>query len=140
MGSISLAILMEFSWAEQFHESFYRKAVCIAQVLFQCRDPLFVISSLPHRTSNDVTTLNLCFFLSNKNMNLYDIAMYLAKVFHFSNFFCTTDDYWKIGKKHFELISRNSLEKGLTELTGNAPPLVDPLFLPAPFTTIWSLG
>lgn len=72
-----------------------------------------------HRTSSGLTTIHFSFFsLSNKTLNLYEVSMYSAKVFHFS----TTDDYWKIRKKilwsNFQEIS----EKGANLAHAPLPP------------------
>lgn len=88
-----------------------------------------------HRTSSGLTTIHFSFFsLSNKTLNLYEVSMYSAKVFHFS----TIDDYWKIGKKYFEVISRKSLKRGLTWLMPLCPLIL--LLLSAPFMTTWLSG
>lgn len=92
-----------------------------------------------YRTSSGLTTIHFSFFLSvTKTMNLYEVSMYSAKVFHFSNLFSTIDDYWKIKKKYFEVISRKSLKRRLTWLMPLCPPI---LFLfSAPFMTTWLSG
>lgn len=84
-----------------------------------------------NRTSSGLTMIDSCsfvFFLSNKTMNLYKVSMYLAKVFHFQNFFYYRWLlYWKTSK-NFEVICRKSLERRLTHLIGNSSLSLIPSF------------
>lgn len=79
-------------------------------------------------TSSGLTTIDF-FFLSNKTMNLFKMSMYLAKVFHFQNFFYYRWLlYWKTPKNFDEVICRKSLERRLTHLIGNSSLSLIPSF------------
>lgn len=61
-------------------------------------------------------------------MNLYEVSVYLAKIFQFSNS-ATIDDHWEKQEKQrcFQLIPRKPLKRGLPQLIDNDLLPLDPL-------------
>ena len=89
----------------QLHESFYRKTVCIAHVLLLSRVSLCHFFYTFHRRSCSLIAFTFFFFcLRNKAMNLYEVSVYLAKIFQFSNS-ATVDDHWEKNRKNKDAFS-----------------------------------
>lgn len=62
-------------------------------------------------------------------MNLYEVSVYLAKIFQFSNS-ATVDDHWEKKQekqRYFQLIPRKPLKRGLPQFIDNDLLPLDPL-------------
>lgn len=83
-----------------------------------------------HRRSCSLIAFTFFFFcLRNKAMNLYEVSVYLVKIFQFSNS-ATVDDHWakkQEKQRCFQLIPRKPLKRGLPQLIDNDLLPLDPL-------------